>query len=108
MDDGHEAVAKLVNLPSDHCIGPLVAVGKGTKAPWPKPGQLSLDEVQRPLAAALPRQDESDAEIDSLVFLAQLERINTTLPEGVRIVPYYEQKGSEGKLRSLDVSFDGD
>ena len=41
----HEAVAKLVNLPSDHCIGPLVAIGKGTKEPWPKPGQLAMDEV---------------------------------------------------------------
>jgi hypothetical protein len=23
----------------------VVAIGKGTKDPWPKPGQLSLDEV---------------------------------------------------------------
>lgn len=41
----HEAVAKLVRLPADHCIGPLVAIGKGTKTPWPKPGQLPLSEV---------------------------------------------------------------
>jgi nitroreductase len=41
----HEAVAKLVNLPADHCIGPLVAIGKGLKKPWPKPGQLPLAEV---------------------------------------------------------------
>ena len=41
----HEAVAKLVNLPEDHCMGPLVAIGKGTKEPWPKPGQLAMDEV---------------------------------------------------------------
>jgi len=41
----HEAVAKLVRLPADHCIGPMVAIGKGTKAPWPKPGQLPLSEV---------------------------------------------------------------
>ncbi len=41
----HEAVAKLINLPADHCIGPMVAIGKGTKDPWPKPGQLPLDEV---------------------------------------------------------------
>lgn len=40
-----EAVAKLVNLPEDHVIGPLVAIGKGTQAAWPKPGQLALDEV---------------------------------------------------------------
>jgi nitroreductase len=41
----HEAVAELVRLPADHCMGPMVAIGKGTKAPWPKPGQLSRDEV---------------------------------------------------------------
>jgi nitroreductase len=41
----HEAVAKLINLPADHCMGPMVAIGKGTKDPWPKPGQLSMDEV---------------------------------------------------------------
>ncbi len=41
----HDKVAELVKLPSDHCIGPLVAIGKATKQPWPKPGQLSYDEV---------------------------------------------------------------
>ena len=41
----HDDVAKLVNLPADHCIGPMVAIGKGIKDPWPKPGQLSRDEV---------------------------------------------------------------
>lgn len=41
----HDAVAKLINLPDDHVIGPMVAIGKGTKDPWPKPGQLTLDEV---------------------------------------------------------------
>ncbi|MEM1027048.1 MAG: nitroreductase family protein [Planctomycetota bacterium] len=40
-----DAVAKLINLPEDHVMGPMVAIGKGTKAPWPKPGQLPLDEV---------------------------------------------------------------
>ena len=40
-----DAVAKLVNLPDDHVMGPMVAIGKGTKDPWPKPGQLALDEV---------------------------------------------------------------
>jgi nitroreductase len=45
--DGFEfdAVAKLINLPSDHVIAMFVVVGKGTKAPWPKPGQLPLGEV---------------------------------------------------------------
>jgi len=41
----HEAVAKLIRLPADHCIGPMVAVGKRTKDSWPKPGQLPLSEV---------------------------------------------------------------
>ncbi|MEL6329847.1 MAG: nitroreductase family protein [Planctomycetota bacterium] len=41
----HEKVAELVKLPKDHCMGPLVAVGKGIKDAWPKPGQLGLDEV---------------------------------------------------------------
>ena len=41
----HDAVAKLINLPNDHCIGPMIAIGKGVKAPWPKPGQLDLKEV---------------------------------------------------------------
>ncbi|MBC8284034.1 MAG: nitroreductase family protein [Nitrospinae bacterium] len=40
-----EKVADLINLPEDHVMGPMVAIGKGTKDPWPKPGQLSLDEV---------------------------------------------------------------
>lgn len=40
-----EAVAKLIKLPEDHVMGPMVAIGKGTKAPWPKPGQLDLSQV---------------------------------------------------------------
>ena len=40
-----DKVAKLINLPEDHVITMFVAIGKGTKAPWPRPGQLSLDEV---------------------------------------------------------------
>ena len=40
-----EKVAELVRLPADHCIGPMVAIGKGTKEPWPKPGQLAMSEV---------------------------------------------------------------
>jgi len=40
-----EGVAKLINLPDDHVMGPMVAIGKGTKDPWPKPGQLPLSEV---------------------------------------------------------------
>jgi nitroreductase len=41
----HDAVAKLVRLPADHCIGPMVAIGKRTQDSWPKPGQLTRDEV---------------------------------------------------------------
>ncbi len=40
-----EAVAKLINLPDDHVMGAMVAIGKGTKDPWPKPGQLPLEDV---------------------------------------------------------------
>ena len=40
-----DEVAKLINLPDDHVMGPMVAIGKGTKEAWPKPGQLTLDEV---------------------------------------------------------------
>lgn len=41
----HEKVAALINLPDDHAMGAMVAIGKGTKDPWPKPGQLGMDEV---------------------------------------------------------------
>ena len=40
-----EPVAELVKLPENHVLGPMVAVGKGTKDPWPKPGQVPLEEV---------------------------------------------------------------
>ena len=40
-----EKVAELVNLPDDHVMGPMVAIGKGIKDPWPKPGQLALEEL---------------------------------------------------------------
>ena len=38
-------VARLIQLPSDHVIGFMIAVGKAAKPAWPKPGQLPLDEV---------------------------------------------------------------
>jgi nitroreductase len=38
-------VAKLIHLPEDHVMGPMVAIGKGTKEAWPKPGQLALEAV---------------------------------------------------------------
>jgi len=40
-----DAVGKLINLPDDHRISFMIAIGKGTVEPWPKPGQLSRDEV---------------------------------------------------------------
>ena len=40
-----QAVGEIIRLPEDHVMGPMVAIGKGTKEPWPKPGQLSLDEI---------------------------------------------------------------
>jgi len=40
-----DAVAKLVNLPADHTPAMFVAIGKGIKEPWPRGGQLPLNEV---------------------------------------------------------------
>jgi nitroreductase len=41
----YDEVAKIINLPEDHNIAFMIAIGKGTKDSWPKPGQLPLDEV---------------------------------------------------------------
>ena len=38
-------VAEIINLPEDHVVGFMIAVGKATKPAWPKPGQLPLEEV---------------------------------------------------------------
>ena len=40
-----EKVAELVKLPADYVLGPMVAIGKQTQAPWPKPGQVPLREL---------------------------------------------------------------
>ena len=40
-----DKVAELINLPDDHVMGPMVAIGKGTKDSWPKPGQLPLEDL---------------------------------------------------------------
>jgi nitroreductase len=40
-----EKVAELVHLPANYVMGPMIAIGKGIKKPWPKPGQLPLREV---------------------------------------------------------------
>jgi len=41
----YEKVGELIHLPDDHVIAMFVAIGKGTKEAWPRPGQLELDEV---------------------------------------------------------------
>lgn len=40
-----EQVGKLINLPENHTIGFIIVVGKRIQDPFPKPGQLALDEV---------------------------------------------------------------
>ena len=40
-----DAVGELINLPDDHVISFMIAVGKGTKPSWPKPGQLPYEDV---------------------------------------------------------------
>jgi nitroreductase len=40
-----EKVGQLINLPDNHVIAMFVAIGKGIKKAWPRPGQLTLDEV---------------------------------------------------------------
>lgn len=40
-----EAVGKLINLPDDHVVTMFVAIGRGVKSAWPRPGQLTRDDV---------------------------------------------------------------
>jgi hypothetical protein len=40
-----EKVAELIRLPAEHVIAMFIAIGKGIKEPWPRPGQLDLNEV---------------------------------------------------------------
>ena len=40
-----DKVGELISLPADHAIAMFVAIGKGTKEPWPRPGQLALKDV---------------------------------------------------------------
>ena len=40
-----DAVGKIINLPEDHVISFMIAVGKGTQPAWPKPGQLPYEKV---------------------------------------------------------------
>lgn len=40
-----EAVAKIIDLPDDHIISFMIAIGRGTQEAWPKPGQLAYEDV---------------------------------------------------------------
>jgi len=40
-----DEVARLINLPEDHAIAMFVAIGKATRDPWPRAGQLPLEQV---------------------------------------------------------------
>ena len=41
----YAAVGEIIGLPADHEIAFMLVIGKGVKEPWPRPGQLELDEV---------------------------------------------------------------
>jgi nitroreductase len=41
----YQAVGEIIDLPDDHAIAYMIAIGKGTREPWPKPGQLPLSDV---------------------------------------------------------------
>ncbi len=40
-----DAVAEIIDLPKDYVITMFVAIGKGTKEAWDRPGSLPLNEV---------------------------------------------------------------
>ena len=40
-----DAVGKLINLPDQHVVTMMLAIGKGIKDPWPRGGQVALQEV---------------------------------------------------------------
>lgn len=43
----YNAVGKIINLPEDHVISFMIAIGKGTQEAWPRPGQLPYEAVVR-------------------------------------------------------------
>ncbi|MDP6617252.1 MAG: nitroreductase family protein [Gammaproteobacteria bacterium] len=43
-----DAVGKLINLPDDHLITMFIAIGKGVRDAWPRPGPLPMNEVVIP------------------------------------------------------------
>lgn len=40
-----DEVSRIIKLPADHAIAMFVAIGKGMRDPWPRAGQLPLNEV---------------------------------------------------------------
>ena len=40
-----DAVGNLIKLPTDHVISFMLAVGKGVQEPWPRGGQLPLQDI---------------------------------------------------------------
>jgi len=40
-----DKVAELINLPEDHVIIMFVTIGRGVKDPWPRGGQLGMNEI---------------------------------------------------------------
>lgn len=40
-----EMVGKIINLPEDHTIAMMIAIGKGTVEAWERPGQLGINDV---------------------------------------------------------------
>jgi nitroreductase len=42
-----DEVAKLIRLPEGHVIAMFVAIGRRAREPWPRAGQLAMDEVVR-------------------------------------------------------------
>jgi nitroreductase len=40
-----EEVGKIINLPKDHVVGMMLAIGKAAQPAWPKPGYLPEEEI---------------------------------------------------------------
>ncbi|MFZ4115584.1 MAG: nitroreductase family protein [Chthoniobacterales bacterium] len=59
-----EAVGKMINLPEDHLISFMIAVGKKTSDAWPKPGQIEYKEAVI-VDRFLPIQGTSPVEVKS-------------------------------------------
>lgn len=41
----YDAVGKIINLPNDHEIAMIVAIGKAAEAPWARGSRLTVDDV---------------------------------------------------------------